>query len=163
MTVAGLFLGHIDAINAVIESFIEDNNVKLAWFNFKVSTVLSYIFNIIMALIIFLKRKDLAEAFSEDDVVIDLVVDVLPIIALTYLSIFSSVNACILALDLQNKAAFAAFSIHYLFSLPLAIFLGFGYELGIKGFWIGNCGGSFVVAIAYFIIILTADWQRIAD
>ena len=66
-----------------------------------------------MALIMFLKRKDLAESFTEDVEVRDIVVDVLPINALTVLSLSMSVYACVLALGLQKKAAIATLILMY--------------------------------------------------
>ena len=63
----------------------------------------------------------------------------------------------------MKYAFIPAFIFQYFVSLPVAITLGFRYELEVKGFWIANLIGNYGTVISYFAIILRANWQDIAD
>lgn len=56
-----------------------------------------------------------------------------------------------------------AFVIMYVIALPLAYYLGFIQKLGVKGFWIAEMIGIYLMGILNTLIVTGADWQEVAD
>ena len=67
------------------------------------------------------------------------------------------------ALGQQGKAAITTVLSIYLIGLPLEIVLGFKADMGIFGLYIGFSTSQIITFIAFLIIALTRDWQKIAD
>ena len=63
------------------------------------------------------------------------------------------------ALHKQFLASIATLCCYYIFGMPLALLLGFKYEFGVKGFWLGFTFALVLQDVIVTIIILCANWN----
>ena len=56
--------GFLDATCTIIGNLIGENNVKLAKTNFKIILAFNFVFNILIALLLFFKREAIANGFA---------------------------------------------------------------------------------------------------
>jgi Na+-driven multidrug efflux pump len=56
-----------------------------------------------------------------------------------------------------------AFACYYIIGVPLAGFLAFKTNMGLKGTWIGIAVGSFFVNISFGLLIKKAKWKAISQ
>ena len=52
---------------------------------------------------------------------------------------------------------------HYVIGFPIGVLMAFKVDLKIKGFWIGNLISLSMQALFFLKVIMSADWQEIAD
>ena len=67
------------------------------------------------------------------------------------------------ALGLQKVASYFAIGCYWVISLPLAYFLGIHKEYGVIGLIGGFSIAVTIQCFIYLIIVMTRDWQKIAD
>ena len=67
------------------------------------------------------------------------------------------------ALGLQAKAAITTVLSLYLIGVPLEIGLGFKADKGIFGLYIGFSTSQVITFTAFLLMVLTRDWQKVAD
>ena len=51
----------------------------------------------------------------------------------------------------------------YLVSLPMATWLAFDEQMGVKGLWLGFSLGNIPVIFMYVIIIFAIDWNLVIE
>lgn len=84
--------------------------MEKAWFNFKCIFMISYMFNIYTAFMLYTYRDNVAAIFtSGEEKVEEIVVDVIPLLSLSLLGLIAPINGSIVALGLQKKAGLGAF------------------------------------------------------
>ena len=60
-------------------------------------------------------------------------------------------------------AFLAALVCYYFIGVPIAAFLAFKTQLGLKGTWIGIAIGSFCVNFSFGVLIMKAKWKALAQ
>ena len=63
------------------------------------------------------------------------------------------------ALGKQFIASVATILCYYLVGMTLALVLGFKFEMGLVGFWLGFMIAMFLLDVVVTVIIITADWE----
>ena len=67
------------------------------------------------------------------------------------------------ALCLQYKASLITIGVHYLFCIPMAIYLAFVLEYKTVGLWLGFlCGVPFLAFFTGWLAV-SSDWQAVAE
>ena len=122
-------------------------------------TLINFIANVCIAAALFINRRAFAGLFAqEEEEVLELVVEIVPLLALFFMTYFGTAFGVIIATGLQKYAAPFAFLFTYAIALPIAIILGFNFEMGPKGFWIAVLIAVVGQVLANFTIVTLADW-----
>ena len=67
------------------------------------------------------------------------------------------------ALCLQFKASLITIGVHYLFCIPMAIYLAFFLDYKTMGLWLGYLCGVPFLAIFTGCLTLKSDWQKLVE
>jgi len=86
---------------------------------------------------------------------------VLPVLSVfVILDGISGVNAgTVRALGRQAPVTWGTFVSLYLVGLPLAYYMGFNPEIGLKGFWYGYIIAKALVDIIVIYLVVSAKWK----
>ena len=117
-------------------------------------------------LLLTLLRNHIAEIFSRDAAVRELIVGVMPIVAAAQLFDATGAlsNALTRGLGRQKIAGWTNFGVYYLFSIPLSFLLTFGPpRMGLVGLWIGPLIGLGLTAFILFLYMRYADWDKAVE
>lgn len=107
-------------------------------------------------------RHVIAQSFTDDPVVRNLIVGVLPIVAAAQLfdAMCAISNALTRGLGRQKIGGWVNIFVYYLFGVPLSLLLTFGpSRLELIGLWIGPLIGLGLTAIILYIYMRYADWE----
>ncbi|KAG6421645.1 hypothetical protein SASPL_118202 [Salvia splendens] len=99
-------------------------------------------------------------AFTNDRAVAALTTALMPVVGLCELGNYPQTTGC----GVLRGSARVSLSAHlnvgsfYGVGLPLAIWMGFGLEMGLLGLWLGLLGAQIVCALLMVWILSTTDW-----
>jgi len=111
-------------------------------------------------------RHVIAQAFTDDPAVRQIVVAVLPIVAAAQLfdALCALSNALIRGLGRQAIAGWVNLGIYYCLAIPLSLLLTFGPpKMELSGLWTGPLIGLGMVATILYIYMRFADWSKAVD
>ena len=99
--------------------------------------------------------------FSNDDEVVNIVCDILPILALFQIADgMNGIGSGILrGCGRQHLGAILNVTGYYVFGLPLAIVLTFKFQIGLPGMWYSLVAVLFAICIVLTVIIIRTDWN----
>ena len=138
-------------------------NINLAKRYFKVLFLETFIIGMLVATLLFSLREPLIRLFTDDKELTELCLSVMPFLCWFGIPLDSlPFTGGIRALGLQNMASVVSICVYYLISLPLGAIFAFGCDLKLNGFWYGQYTGVAVQCIALAIILMRADWRRLA-
>ena len=63
----------------------------------------------------------------------------------------------------QKTALYFVIASYWLIGLPLAYYFGFKQDLGAIGLFAGIGIANFFQCVTYFVILVTKDWQEVAN
>ena len=97
-----LFYGMSDATCTIIGNQIGENNVALAWKNFKVILMANFIFNATLSIILLVERESFTDMFTKGQPIVHaLLLEIFPIIAAIFSANLGCFFGCIFALGVQ--------------------------------------------------------------
>ena len=111
-------------------------------------------------------RHVIALAFTDDPVVRQIIVVVLPIVAAAQLfdALSGLSNALTRGLGRQAVAGWVNLGVYYGFAIPLSLLLTFGPpRLELSGLWTGPLIGLGVVATLLYLYMRFADWSKAVE
>lgn len=132
----------------------------------KVSANLSAMFAAIVGMIIMIimliTRQSFGYLFSDEEVVVDLVADVLPWVAAFQIAdgVAGSCGGSLRGMGNQHLGAVVNLVSYYILALPLGIYLAFQHNLGLAGLWVGQCVALFLVGGVEWLLILRTNWNK---
>ena len=95
--------GISEATCTIIGNLIGGNKIRLARINFKMLTLINFLVNVFMATTLFINRRAFTTLFAQEEEEINkLVVEIVPFLALFYLTYFGSAFGVIIATGLQK-------------------------------------------------------------
>lgn len=110
-------------------------------------------------------RVPLAKMFSKDEGVVQMTVEIFPLIAVV--QIFDSMNAvagsCLRGQGMQRIGSYINLFVYYVIGMPLAWFFGYYLDYKLIGLWLSTGFGLFLIGASESWFVLKADWQRILD
>ncbi|ELU44319.1 multidrug/Oligosaccharidyl-lipid/Polysaccharide flippase [Rhizoctonia solani AG-1 IA] len=132
----------------------------------EVSLVLSLIFALCLSLsssfFFLVFRKRWGYLFNNDETVIRLVGDIMPLVAL--FQIVDGMNAvtggALRARGKQSLGALVNVTAYYVVGIPLGIYLAFWWNMELRGLWIGLATALFYSAVVSAYVILRTNWSK---
>jgi len=127
------------------------------------------VFNVLVTIIILILLGTLHDGisalFTKDEKTVLIVNDVL-VILLLYIffdTIHGVQSGIIRGLGLQVAGSIYTLVCYYLIGLPLALWLAFGKEMGVKGLWLGFSIACIILDTGFVMIIECPNWTKIAE
>lgn len=111
-------------------------------------------------------RYVLANIFTDDDVVRDIIIATLPVVAVAQMAdaLACIANGLLRGLGRQKVGGYVNLGVYYVWAIPLSLLLTFGPpNLGLLGLWIGPLSGLGIVTVVVTIYIKLSDWQKAVD
>jgi len=111
-------------------------------------------------------RHVVAQAFTDDPAVREIIVVVLPIVAAAQLfdALCALSNALTRGLGRQAVAGWSNLGVYYCFAIPLSLLLTFGPpRLELRGLWTGPLIGLGIVAAILYTYMRLTDWNKAVE
>lgn len=117
---------------------------------------------ILVSSTIFASRKVLGYVFSNEQDVVDYVTYMVPLISLNVIvdSLHGTLSGIARGSGWQKLGAYVNLGAYYVFGIPIAVILGFWFELRGKGLWIGILVGAFCQALLLALITGFTNWEK---
>ncbi|WJX21294.1 Protein DETOXIFICATION 14 [Trifolium repens] len=117
---------------------------------------------ILVSSTIFTSRRVLGYIFSNEQDVVDYVTDMVPLISLSVImdSLHGTLSGIARGCGWQKLGAYVNLGAYYVFGIPIAVILGFWFELRGKGLWIGLIVGAFCQALLLSLITSFTNWEK---
>lgn len=170
MTVAVLMY-HIPFPTSVAAStrfgnLIGQGNLPAARIAFNTYYTIFVVIGIFDVILLTSLRHMIAQAFTDDLAVRQIIVTVLPIVAAAQLfdALSALSNALTRGLGRQAVAGWSNLGVYYCFAIPLSLLLTFGPpRLELSGLWVGPLIGLGVVASILYLYMRFADWSKAVE
>ncbi|KAK2405215.1 protein DETOXIFICATION [Trifolium repens] len=117
---------------------------------------------ILVSSTIFASRHILGYLFSNEQDVVDYVTDMVPLISINVIvdSLHGTLAGIARGSGWQKLGAYVNLGAYYVFGIPIAVLLGFWFELRGKGLWIGILVGAFCQAFLLALITSLTNWEK---
>ncbi|KAH7325381.1 multidrug/Oligosaccharidyl-lipid/Polysaccharide flippase [Rhizoctonia solani] len=145
-----------------IGNFLGSGRGKRARTAAEVSLLLSLLFAICVGLVFFIFRVHWGYIFSNDEVVVRLVGDMMPLVAVYQIVDGASVVAggALRARGKTSLGALITLTTFYVIGIPLGFYLAFSWNMSLYGLWIGlACALCYSAAVSTYVILRT-DWVK---
>ncbi|KAK6136814.1 hypothetical protein DH2020_029449 [Rehmannia glutinosa] len=129
-------LGFNAAISVRVSNELGANNPKAAKFSVVVSVVTSTLFGVVFTAAILATRDYFPRFFS---------------------GTFSGVAV---GAGWQLSVALINVGCYYVFGLPFGALLGYKFDLGVKGIWLGMLAGCLLQTVILILYVLRANWSK---
>ncbi|SCU82059.1 LANO_0B04984g1_1 [Lachancea nothofagi CBS 11611] len=108
-------------------------------------------------------RNFIAHIYSNDPEVVKLITELMPLAGVA--EIFDSLNAiagsCLRGQGMQAIGGVINLVVYYLLAIPLAIVLGWTFDMKLFGLWIGIGTGMFLIGTIEGYLVLFPNWEKI--
>ncbi|ODV84543.1 hypothetical protein CANARDRAFT_200590 [[Candida] arabinofermentans NRRL YB-2248] len=148
-----------------VANFVGSANIPAAKIATKVGLYASVIAALVNSAIILFGSRTIATIFSDDPIIIKLIMDLCPLISVFVLfDALACVTSGILrALALQVIGGTLSFVGYYAVAVPLAFLLAFKFDMELLGLWLGNGAGLLLIGISQLYVIYYANWNNIVE
>ncbi|KAH9302478.1 hypothetical protein KI387_014061, partial [Taxus chinensis] len=157
-----LMLGLSTAASIRVGNELGARHPKTARFSVLVVVIECFIISLILAIGVFLLKKELSMAFTSSTVVMRAVFALIPLLAISVLlngtqPILSGVA---IGCGWQAVVAYVNLATYYVVGLPIGIVLGFKTGLGVKGIWWGMIIGVALQTLILVVITCRTNWNN---
>ncbi|KAL9322572.1 hypothetical protein ACSQ67_010625 [Phaseolus vulgaris] len=137
-------------------------NPKSASFSVVVVTAVSFMISVIAAVAVLVFRDVISYAFTEGEVVAAAVSDLCPLLALSIVlnGIQPVLSGVAVGCGWQAFVAYVNVGCYYGVGLPLGSLLGFYFDFGAKGIWLGMLGGTAMQTVILIWVTFRTDWNK---
>ncbi|CAI8604983.1 unnamed protein product [Vicia faba] len=117
---------------------------------------------ILVSSTIFASRRIVGYIFSNEQDVVDYVTAMVPLISINVIvdSLHGTLAGIARGSGWQKLGAYVNLGAYYACGIPIAVILGFWFELRGKGLWIGILVGAFCQALLLFLITSFTNWEK---
>ncbi|KAI1363741.1 mate efflux family protein [Xylaria arbuscula] len=125
------------------------------------AAVLSVVNGTIILAILMSTRNIFGRMFNDDERVVDLVAEVLPLVALFQIAdgLNGSCGGALRGMGKQWVGALVNLVSYYGGALPMGIYLAF-HGWGLGGLWLGNCVALYIVGVLEWVIVGLTKWDK---
>ncbi|KAH6635284.1 mate-domain-containing protein [Chaetomium sp. MPI-SDFR-AT-0129] len=130
----------------------------------KVTTVGGVLVGLFNVTLLFVFRYHIPLLFTQDQAVIEIVAQTLPVCAVMQLfdGMAAVSHGLLRGIGRQEFGGYANLVCYYLVALPISFGLGFGLEWKLTGLWIGVMFGLLIVSLAEYWFTWRVDWHEVA-
>ncbi|PNX56228.1 protein TRANPARENT TESTA 12-like, partial [Trifolium pratense] len=117
---------------------------------------------VILAVVVFALRDVISYVFTEGEVVAAAVSDLCPLLCLTLVlnGIQPVLSGVAVGCGWQAFVAYVNVGCYYIVGIPLGAVLGFYFNFGAKGIWLGMIGGTLMQTIILIWVTFRTDWNK---
>ncbi|KAL0422714.1 UNVERIFIED_CONTAM: protein DETOXIFICATION 33 [Sesamum latifolium] len=154
----------VDAISICVRVSNElgANHPKAAKFSVLVAVVTSTLFGVVCAVVILATRSYFPRLFSDKLEIIQETSKLGYLLAATIFlnSIQPVLHGVVVGVGWQFSVAVVNLVCYYVFGLPFGALLGYKFDLGVKGIWLGMLAGYLLQTVILILNVLRANWSR---
>ncbi|KAL6012401.1 hypothetical protein ACLOJK_002888 [Asimina triloba] len=138
---------------------------KAAKFSLIVTSVYSTFLGILFAVVVLASKSNFPKLFTDRHEVIIETSKLGVLLAATILlnSIQSVLEGAAVGAGWQTTVAFVNIFCYYLFGLPFSSLLGFKFNRGVRGIWLGVLAGAVLQTIVLMVITYQTNWEKEAS
>jgi len=132
----------------------------------KTSAVVAFYFGLVVGVlnftILYCFRSHIAQLFTSDDSVIELVVRAMPICAVfqLYNSFTAIGNGLLRGLGMQDIGSWVNIICYYLVAMPISFGTAFGLGWELEGLWTGVAIALGLIAVIEGLVLYRTDWEN---
>lgn len=166
MTISGwvfmISVGFNAAASVRVSNELGAGHPKSASFSVLVVTSISFVISIIAAIVVLSLRDVISYVFTEGEIVANAVSDLCPLLSLTLLlnGIQPVLSGVAVGCGWQSFVAYVNVGCYYIIGVPLGALLGFYFNYGAKGIWLGMLGGTLLQTIILIWVTFRTDWNK---
>ncbi|KAJ3677233.1 hypothetical protein LUZ60_002957 [Juncus effusus] len=166
MTVSGCVFMVSAGFNAAasirVSNELGAGNPKSASFSVVVVTTLSFIVALLVSFFILLCRNYISYIFTEGEEVSHAVSNMTPLLAATLIlnGVQPVLSGVAIGCGWQAFVAYVNVGCYYFVGIPLGCLLGFYFQFGASGVWIGMIGGTLMQTIILIYVTIRTDWKK---
>ncbi|KAK9117279.1 hypothetical protein Sjap_016226 [Stephania japonica] len=138
---------------------------RTAKFALIVVVINSFLIGLLLALILITFRQEYPTAFTSSEVVRKLITNLTPL--LTFSIIINSVQPVLTGVAVgagwQTWVAYVNIGCYYVFGIPLGLLLGYIFNYGVRGIWIGMITGTVAQTCILLILTYRTNWDKEAS
>ncbi|KAK2370220.1 Protein DETOXIFICATION 40 [Trifolium repens] len=155
-------VGFNAAASVRVSNELGARNPKSASFSVVVVTLISFVISVIAALVVLALRDVISYVFTEGEVVAAAVSDLCPLLSLSLVlnGIQPVLSGVAVGCGWQAFVAYVNVGCYYIVGIPLGAVLGFYFNFGAKGIWLGMLGGTTMQTIILMWVTFRTDWNN---
>ncbi|KAK9108189.1 hypothetical protein Syun_024200 [Stephania yunnanensis] len=158
-------LGYNAATSIRVSNELGAGNPRSAKFAIVVVVINSFLVGLILALILVTFRKEYPTAFTNSEVVRKLVTNLTPLLAFSIVinSVQPVLTGAAVGAGWQALVAYVNVGCYYIFGVPLGLLLGYVFNYGVQGIWIGMISGTVIQTCILLIMTYRTNWDKEAS
>lgn len=166
MTISGwvfmISVGFNAAASVRVGNELGAGHPKSAAFSVVIVNTVSFIISVIASIIVLLLRDVISYAFTDGEAVAKAVSDLCPLLALTLLlnGVQPVLTGVAVGCGWQAFVAYVNVGCYYVVGIPLGSVLGFYFNFGAKGIWLGMIGGTVMQTFILLWVTFRTDWNK---
>ncbi|CAK8535526.1 unnamed protein product [Lathyrus sativus] len=155
-------VGFNAAASVRVSNELGARNPRSASFSVKVVTLISFLVSIISAIVVLALRDVISYVFTEGEAVAAAVSDLCPLLAVSLVlnGIQPVLSGVAVGCGWQAFVAYVNVGCYYIAGIPLGAILGFYFNFGAKGIWLGMLGGTSMQTIILMWVTFRTDWNK---
>ncbi|CAI8616164.1 unnamed protein product [Vicia faba] len=155
-------VGFNAAASVRVSNELGAGNPKSASFSVVVVTVISFIICVILAIVVLALRDVISYVFTGGEEVAAAVSDLSPLLALAIAlnGVQPVLSGVAVGCGWQTFVAYVNVGCYYGLGIPLGSVLGFYFEFGAKGIWLGMLAGTVLQTIILLYVTFRTDWNK---
>ncbi|KAK9119815.1 hypothetical protein Scep_017908 [Stephania cephalantha] len=158
-------LGYNAATSIRVSNELGAGHPRSAKFAIVVVVINSFLVGLILALILVTFRKEYPTAFTNSEVVRKLVTNLTPLLAFSIVinSVQPVLTGAAVGAGWQALVAYVNVGCYYIFGVPLGLLLGYVFNYGVQGIWIGMISGTVIQTCILLIMTYRTNWDKEAS
>ncbi|XP_022887643.1 protein DETOXIFICATION 30-like [Olea europaea var. sylvestris] len=158
-------MGFNAAISVRVSNELGAAHPRTAKFSVLVVVFSSFSFGLLLSLILIIFRKQYPSLFADSAEVEKLVYDLTPLLAFCVVinNIQPALSGVAIGAGWQAIVAYVNIACYYLFGIPLGLVLGFIFDRGVQGIWVGMTMGTILQTIVLFWLVYRTNWKKEAS
>ncbi|TQD93356.1 hypothetical protein C1H46_021025 [Malus baccata] len=136
--------------------------IKAAAFAVVMVTSSSFLISVVCAIIVLALRDVISYIFTEGETVSNAVSELCPYVATSIIlsSIQLVLSGVAVGCGWQAFVAYVNVGCYYIVGIPLGCLLGFKFDFGAQGIWVGMIGGTFMQTVILMWVTFRTDWNK---
>eukprot|EP01018_Ginkgo_biloba_P014506 Gb_32573 [translate_table: standard] len=155
-------IGFNAAASVRVSNELGAGNPKAALFSAIVATTISFLISVVVAICIMLGRNVLSYAFTGGEEVSKAVSELCPFLAMSILlnGVQPVLSGVAVGCGWQATVAYINIFSYYMVGIPSGALLGFKFDYGAKGIWLGMIGGTLLQTIILLWMTFATNWNK---